>query len=169
MKRVCIYCGSVATTRDHVPPKAIFPKWRRKLAKPITVPSCASCNEGFSLDDQYFTAALTANWKAGPAAMETWIQTVRPALQTADRQGLKRLLQRSVRPISLVVGGSTLETGIFTPDMNRFQRVITRIVKGLYFSRTGRIIPADYDVSIEYHPDEELKNLALSANVDVVD
>ena len=52
MKRECqcIYCGSTATTRDHVPPK-IF------LDLPLddckTVPSCLECNQRYGKDDEF--------------------------------------------------------------------------------------------------------------------
>jgi|SRR5580658_3119548 hypothetical protein len=54
--RVCVYCGNLATTRDHVVADTI-------LARPlpvnaITVPSCHGCNGKFSKDEQYFTAVL---------------------------------------------------------------------------------------------------------------
>jgi hypothetical protein len=54
--RVCVYCGGLATTRDHVVADTI-------LAQPLpvnalTVPSCRDCNGCFSKDEQYFTAVL---------------------------------------------------------------------------------------------------------------
>ena len=53
---VCVYCGQLDTTRDHVVASAI-------LARPLpvnalTVPSCRDCNGRFSKDEQYFTAVL---------------------------------------------------------------------------------------------------------------
>jgi hypothetical protein len=52
----CVYCGAVATTRDHTPPKVL-------LEKPFpsnlrTVPACRSCNAGWSLDEQYMAVVL---------------------------------------------------------------------------------------------------------------
>ena len=46
----CIYCGSIADTREHVPSKVF-------LNKPIsddelpTLPACQKCNNGFSSDE----------------------------------------------------------------------------------------------------------------------
>jgi hypothetical protein len=48
---VCVYCGSAATTVDHIPPKAIIPA-KSRVNLP-TVPSCRKCNNGFSKDDEY--------------------------------------------------------------------------------------------------------------------
>src|SRR5262245_40510953 len=54
--QVCVICGErEATTRDHVPPKGIFPKPRPQL---VTVPACAQCNSGSSLHDESFRTYL---------------------------------------------------------------------------------------------------------------
>lgn len=47
----CIYCGSIADTREHIPSKAF-------LNKPLpsdlpTLPACRVCNNGFSQDELY--------------------------------------------------------------------------------------------------------------------
>jgi len=51
-KSVCVFCGDPATTRDHVPPKGVFPD--PKPSDLITVPACDSCNSDTKLDDEYF-------------------------------------------------------------------------------------------------------------------
>ncbi|MCX6796541.1 MAG: hypothetical protein NTW06_03525, partial [Candidatus Falkowbacteria bacterium] len=50
----CVYCGEEKqTTRDHVISRNLFPE-SYKQKNPIIVPSCAECNKGFSLDEEYF-------------------------------------------------------------------------------------------------------------------
>ena len=53
MKRKCqcIYCNSVATTRDHVPPKVFLDP---PLNNCETVPSCLKCNQLYGKDDEFF-------------------------------------------------------------------------------------------------------------------
>lgn len=52
----CAYCGEYPETRDHVPSKIIlenpFPE-----NLPV-VPSCLKCNNGFSLDEEYFACLI---------------------------------------------------------------------------------------------------------------
>lgn len=48
----CTYCGSMATTEDHVPPKGLIRPSRR--VNLWTVPSCNQCNGGASRDEEYF-------------------------------------------------------------------------------------------------------------------
>lgn len=57
MKELCVYCGSEANTRDHIPPKRIFSKPRPNIL--LTVLSCRKCNSSFQLDDEYFDVMLS--------------------------------------------------------------------------------------------------------------
>ena len=57
MKDTCTYCGGVAGSRDHIPPKNLFPKPRTNDL--ISVPSCVGCNKAFSKDDEYLRFVLT--------------------------------------------------------------------------------------------------------------
>ena len=56
-KSLCIFCGKPATTRDHIPPKGIFPD--PMPSDLITVPACESCNSNTKLDDEYFQWLIT--------------------------------------------------------------------------------------------------------------
>src|SRR5213078_104682 len=48
----CVYCGQVLwLTKDHVPPRCIFPP---PLPELVTVPCCMHCNRSASKDDEYF-------------------------------------------------------------------------------------------------------------------
>ena len=52
----CAYCGEHPDTRDHVPSKIILDKpFPENL--PV-VPACQSCNQSFSLDEEYFGCVL---------------------------------------------------------------------------------------------------------------
>jgi hypothetical protein len=52
----CIYCGHITETRDHVPSRILLDEpYPENL--PV-VPSCATCNAGFSLDEEYFACLV---------------------------------------------------------------------------------------------------------------
>lgn len=64
---LCYWCGKLATSREHVPPKSLFPEnkdikmisnnsYRNNL---ITVPSCDEHNMSKSNDDEYLMACLS--------------------------------------------------------------------------------------------------------------
>src|SRR3977135_329746 len=52
----CAYCGGIANTRDHVPPKAIL---RKPFPELITVPACRDCNEKWGAVDARFRNVLS--------------------------------------------------------------------------------------------------------------
>lgn len=67
-QELCYWCGAPATSREHVPPKCLFPEkkdlndivskqYRKDL---ITVPSCDEHNLKKSNDDEYLMACLAA-------------------------------------------------------------------------------------------------------------
>ena len=57
----CVYCGSEENiTREHIPPKALFPP--PKPSNLITVPACNTCNGKKSIDDEYFNWFLNVNY-----------------------------------------------------------------------------------------------------------
>lgn len=64
---VCYWCGKLATSREHVPPKCLFPE-RKDIYKVydksfrhnlITVPSCDEHNMEKSREDEYLMACLS--------------------------------------------------------------------------------------------------------------
>lgn len=52
----CAYCGENSTTRDHTPSKVLLESPYPKELH--VVPSCYSCNNGFSMDEEYFACAI---------------------------------------------------------------------------------------------------------------
>lgn len=52
----CVYCGHATETRDHVPSRILLDEpYPENL--PV-VPSCATCNAGFSLDEEYLACLV---------------------------------------------------------------------------------------------------------------
>jgi hypothetical protein len=52
MSTGCYWCGEAATSREHVPPKGLFPQGKNNQL--ITVPSCEKHNEALSDVDEKF-------------------------------------------------------------------------------------------------------------------
>src|SRR5690349_9504843 len=69
--KTCVFCGTAATTLDHVPPKNLFiPPRASDLVK---VPACESCNGGTSAIDEEFRVYLSAKSGADSlASIELW-------------------------------------------------------------------------------------------------
>ena len=86
----CYWCGAIATTREHVPPKCLFPEgkdingiisgsYRKNL---ITVPSCDMHNLSKSNDDEYLMACLAS--RVGNNAV-AYIHTCTKVRRALDR------------------------------------------------------------------------------------
>jgi hypothetical protein len=130
--RRCIYCGNPETSREHVPTRCL-------LEKPfppnlITVPSCLSCNQAFSLDEEYFLAVLS---QIGTSHLLTnKIQEGGCVDRMLSRKPLlDDRITRSLKP-----SGNRV---YLEPELERINRVIQKIATGLYYQRYGFPISLD--------------------------
>jgi hypothetical protein len=146
----CAYCGEPAITRDHVPPENLFTPPRPSNL--ITVPACGDCNHGASDDDEVFRNELSImagsfGESAGAA------ERLRPTMRGIRRN--KKTLTRMVLGSQLVerysTGGIYLGHGYAVPTVPGVQeRVITRIVRGLYWHHFHNSLDADARVTLVF-------------------
>ncbi len=123
----CIYCGSPADTRDHVPPKLLLEEPRPNNLR--TAPACQPCNASWSLDEEYLGIALA---QVGHYEHLT--------AKVARGGSVDRALVASPRLDDLII--KALNPGPdgriwFTPDIQRIARITTKIAFGLYCLRYG--------------------------------
>ncbi len=139
----CAYCGDPATTADHVPPECIFTPPRPSNL--VTVPACTTCNHGASNDDATFRNHLSVMAGSfGESANAA--ERLQPSLRAIRRD--KRTLARTVlgaRPVErFSTGGIYLGQGIAVPTPPEArERVLMRIVRGLFWHHLGERVPAD--------------------------
>ena len=151
MNTKCIYCRRDAETKDHVPPKNLFPKPRPSNL--VTVPSCEDCNGGASDDDEYFRNILI--FREGvtdsPNAAKVW-QTVRGALRRENARKFTESLARAMfdKPVETPAGILLGAAPAINVDQPRMDRVLRRTIRGLYFSEFGHPMPSDHYLAI-YH------------------
>lgn len=146
---ICGFCGlSREITDDHIPPKNIFPKPRTNDL--ITTPCCEECRKGWSMDDEYFRTAIYTfdPVHAHPAATKISNKIV-SSLNKPNKQGYANLVMNSFKEIEVYSseGGIYLGTQtVFHLDAERFNRVATRIVRGLFFNHKKYIVPKTHEV-----------------------
>lgn len=141
----CIYCGSTENpTKDHIPPKNLFAKPRPNNL--ITVPSCKSCNEGFHLDDDYFYMLIQTGAKTSehPEALKTKGKFIR-SIHRKESAGFRQLIleKSSIHEISTESGIYLGNAPILDVDWSRVERVVGRIVKGLFYKEKSFVLPSD--------------------------
>lgn len=115
----CVFCGDVPGTRDHVPSKIL-------LDDPLPdnlpiVDACTSCNQGFSIDEEYLACLLEVILSGTTVPEQLGRQKVKRSL--ARNQKLTARLEAARRNDS---------TGrqIWMPEMDRVQYVVLKLARG---------------------------------------
>ena len=129
---ICYMCEAAATSREHVPPRCIFPRGDEHRKSLITVPNCDVHNSTKSKSDEYLRHVLVCS----PGVNETAAQVARESLVPSfeRRPHIMETFLTNVRPVTL----GTDETGAFTVDVRRFESAVSSIIRGLYFHETGQ-------------------------------
>lgn len=152
----CTYCCvSEATTDDHVVPEGLFPSPPPEGY--IKVPACYACNNGFSRDEEYFLIAVL-----GPATVSS-PEAIRVLERLGEehrggrrkRAGLAARFLDARTPVDVQTpGGIYLGSAPgFQMEVERVNRVLSKMVRGLYFHEYSRRLPSDAVVFVEISPD----------------
>lgn len=163
---LCVYCAKEKnTTRDHVPPKNLFPN--PKPSNLITVPCCDSCNKEKQKDEDYFRSWILFG-KAGITNQGKiiWDQKLN---RTYEKDiGLKKAIARSFKEVEIKT-----PSGIYLgkrlaiqAEWNRIERVISKIVKGLYYFEYNEIMSNNVQIKVAHitydkKMQDEMKKLLL--------
>ena len=147
-KKICAYCGAKnPTTRDHIPPKGVFPNPLPKNL--ITVPCCSKCHEGTSEDDLYFRTILltSSNLVTNKNAMKQMEHAIN-SLKNPKRAKLAQSLLNSMTEAEIVSEAGLIlgKYPAFRIDHDIIERVLIRIIRGLYYKEIGHPLPKDCSV-----------------------
>lgn len=148
----CIYCGSKEQlTRDHIPPKTLF--LTPLPSDLITVPCCEKCNSSFSKDDEYFRNMLVS---CEPVCSDSNAQAINQKFLRSIRRpkaiGLKQSVLKNLHiveiktPAGLYIG----KAPAIRVDRKRFNRMLDRIARGLFYKISGYTVPNAYDIRIVF-------------------
>jgi hypothetical protein len=124
----CYACGQPGSTREHVPPRAFFPRGRR--GNLWTVPSCRSHNTDNSLDIEYVRNVICVQRNTNAiaeavfeAAKRSWNRS--PALFTQTFRDV----------VEAVIDGEP--AGLFPFDLDRVTTVLSAIARALSYRDFG--------------------------------
>lgn len=141
----CVYCGGPCESSDHVPPRCLFADPRKENL--IEVPSCKSCNNGFSKDDEYFKTVLGI---LDLNETHSEIAKLQPSITRAFSKQQKRGFVKSFLGTMKIIPrytGSGIYAGhapAFDADEKRLLRVAERITKGLFYHERRYRLPNDF-------------------------
>jgi hypothetical protein len=144
----CAYCDRPASTRDHVPPESLFTPPRP--INLITVPACGDCNQGASDDDEVFRNELSimaGSFRESANAAERLEPTERAILRN---KAMRQKMVHAAKPVERYsMGGIYLGRGYAVPlNSEAHRRVLTRIVRGLYWHQTENSLGNDVHVEL---------------------
>lgn len=139
-KQMCVLCGiREATTSDHVPPKAIFPKPRPNDL--VTVPSCFICNnKGSKHDEEFFVFLSLQLGMETPTTQRLWKNG---ALRTIhyNRRLQKHLIEKSWDvQLQTSAGSYSSKRRAVAMPVRPHNSVMDRTVRGLYYHHYGEIL-----------------------------
>ncbi len=140
----CAYCGGSPEDWDHVPPKCLFGKKNRNGL--ISVPSCKDCNNSRSDDDTYLLQMLTM--REDTASFADAQEGHTRLLRGVRHPSRRKLLEATVANFEIRarwVGDVYLgRQPAFRIDWSRVDRTIARVVRGLFFHETEKVLPSEY-------------------------
>jgi len=140
---VCYLCGKLIENNisyDHVPPRQIYSQEIRRLHNPnlLTLPTHASCNHDYQLDEEYFIHSLA------PLAIDSYSgKSMQRELLAQYKDGRNVKLSKKIlsefeeRPSGLYLPIGKVAKRI---DPDRFWRVVWKIVRGLFFHEYNRVL-----------------------------
>jgi hypothetical protein len=134
-------CKEEARTKEHVPPKAFFPKDQREQL--ITVRSCEKHNTDKSRDDLYVLAQICLNSSPRNRAREIFLKRIVP--QLGFNEDAFRLL--------LIRDSQLLEDGAvkYRVDIRRLNRFFDSLSCGLVSHVTKDTLPEHYSMRHIFH------------------
>jgi hypothetical protein len=118
----------------------------------ITVPTCEPCNNGAKLDDEYFRACIATGGTPGTKQGELWKEKFvdstlarSPALKAAILQDRQRIIEfHRLTPLKTFDGRilpAELIDLVLPFDASRINRVLVKIVRGLYYHHYRDVMP----------------------------
>ena len=146
--QLCVLCCQrPATTKDHVPPRSLFTTPAESGL--IAVPACRECNEGASQDDEYFRNVVTLrdDIHEHPDAQNASAAFIR-SLKRPQAEKLKRAVLQNIQQVNLktLSGLYVGKRSVCNVELDRLEKVASRIVRGLFFHEVTKPLPAEYSV-----------------------
>ena len=130
MGNICYWCGSSAVSRDHVPPRNLFPKRLRNNL--VTVPACFEHNNKFTKLEERMRFFLQAG-SDSPQALAEFDATTLRSLENPKAGGLLARVFTGVKPIRLPTGDSAA-LQIPAGDTRLY---FEKIARGIHYVRCG--------------------------------
>lgn len=153
-KELCYACDSSPTSREHVPPKCLFPtelgvNLRKNL---ITVPSCDVHNGKKSDDDEFLLASLAGIIGCNDLGLLHKFTKVDRAIRRSGGRLLEKVLKTQDIKSHKLANGTVVDVAWGKPDLERLSKCFALIGKGLYFHELGDSFKGKVICEVVYVP-----------------
>jgi hypothetical protein len=145
---LCALCGeNRATTEDHLPPQGIYPKELRKGSQLHWVPACAVCNKDSSVDDEWFKAAMCFVGGAMPEYADSFVNAL--ASTVGNNNKIANQIFSTAANVSVSCGDGVAKPMVGVKfDEDRYNRIIEKIVRGLYWRQMQHALGKSSKVTV---------------------
>jgi hypothetical protein len=146
--KLCYFCGKPdANSKDHIPPRSIFPK--KPQGQLITVPAHKNCNESFHQDDELFRNIIISGCYNNDEGKKAWNEQVVNSWN--NNPGAKSVLKELLIPVLIKdsISGSDTQKYAIKLDLKLFERQVKRWARGLYYNRFNRPLNQNSKIIVE--------------------
>lgn len=124
----CYLCGSPENlTKDHIPPKNLFPTPKPKNL--ITVWCCKKCNQEFSLIDESFRVFVSSVINRSKSGEWIWNNKVIGSSFKRSPK-LKQATLKSLIPLQTKTNGITIQETGMTYPIEKTKKYLVKLTKG---------------------------------------
>jgi hypothetical protein len=162
----CYMCSRFATSREHVPPKNLFPEgkdveganYRLNL---ITVPSCEEHNSQKSHDDEFLMVSLAGIIGNNSIGYMHKFTKVDRAIRNSAYRLLTQVIVEKRRVYRIETEPNKFHEVLWgTPDLERLHRCFEHVAHALHFHHFGTRFHGKVNVLLGYlfHDESNAKN-----------
>ena len=157
---ICYMCNEVATSREHVPPKCLFPErkdiggdYRKDL---VTVPSCDKHNSMKSKDDEFLMVSLAGIIGNNSIGLHHKFGKVDRAIRRSSNRLLEKVFLRRKHFVVELDENKFIEIIWGTPDHVRLVSCFEHIAYGIYYNHFKTRFSGEVKILLGYlHSDDQ--------------
>lgn len=154
-RNICYRCAAPATTKEHVPPKCLFPvakdvsgqDYRKEL---ITVPSCQKHNCDKSHDDEFLMVSIAGIVGNNSIGYMHKMGKVNRAIKRSSEKLLESAFTKKKKYLLKNGKNKYLEIIWGTPDLDRLNQCFSNIAYGLHFKHFTKVFSGRTRVLLGY-------------------
>jgi hypothetical protein len=153
-QQLCYMCERPSTSREHVPPKCLFPEAKDigedRRQNLITVPSCHEHNTNKCDDDEFLMVSLAGILGNNSIGYSHKFSKVNRAIYRSSFALLNRAMKNQEWSVVEFGPNKFIDVVWGTPDYDRLQRCFDRIARGIHLAHFGRKFFGESKIMLGY-------------------